>query len=728
MHTSGTQGQIIFLIISMISFAVFLTESDQVYGQANPVDQLPPIFDSVTDIFVEATSINGAIVDYDIPNASDNVEVISVTCDPSPNSTFSLGQTVVSCIAIDGSNNQASRTFSVFVEDNTPPEISVNNLEFNAVGLFTPIELEFPTIIDAVDSSPAVSNNAPELFPLGITEVTWRAEDSEGNSATKIQLITLSISSPTIQGPSEIVLEATAFETPTSDIEFGIVVNSALEYELSNNSTESFQLGATQISWTLIDVVENIANLIQTITLVDTTPPEIELELKAHTLNKERDEGTFSVFYDVRDKVDFSPITKATINDVEITNNQFVNLKLDSSESGVKEKQGILEFTGTEFILKVISTDFSGNENTLSTTATFQTTPPIIDIPIQEIPITELTFDDLQEFLDKLKTTPPSDLDNLGQELKQLKFIANLLFDQENNNIKNLKKELKQQIKETDGDTKELKKEYNDIIKQARSDFKSLQDQYKEIFAEYKTTTKLMLKEKKGFKIYKLENDLKEIENDFIKNEAKRNEKIDLEKNQKQKAQDERTDELYNMLITRISQNNMPHEQVVYNSIQKLVTDDFTSKEKQKLIHVILKNSDKSTKEEFTDAKKELKKNDKELKKSLKLQEKELKKIEKELKKIEKEQEKLSKLQEKELKKIEKELKKIEKEQEKQLKKEQNDQNKIEKELAEKSEKLEKQLKKDTKEAEKEAKKAEKEAKKAEKEAKKAEKEAKKKK
>jgi len=411
------------------------------------------------------------------------------------------------------------------------------------------------------------------------------------------------------------------------------------------------------------DLLDNVVTLIQSITLIDTTAPEIDLQINAYSFNKDRDEGTFSIFYDVRDSVDFAPVTHATLNGVPVTNNQFVNLKFDDTKSEVKEKSGLLEFSGTEFILEVISTDFSGNQNIASTTASFLITPPIDEIPIEEIPITELTFEDLQVSLNKLKSTPPSDLTNLGQELKKFKFIAKLLFEQEKNEIKNLKKEHKQMLKELDGDTKELKKEFKEIIKQSRDDFKSLHDQYKEIFKEYRTVAKLMLKEKKGLESDKLANEIKKIQTRLSQNEAERTQILDDETNQKQQKQDARTNELFSMLLNRISKIDLSSNGSfkMFNDIQTLKTQDITSKEKQKLMQVILKNSDKSLKDEFKELKKELKKNNKELKKSLKIQEKEAKQKEKALKKIEEEKGKLSKLQEKELKKIEEELKKIEK-------------------------------------------------------------------
>jgi hypothetical protein len=46
--------------------------------------------------------------------------------------------------------------------------------------------------VDACDASPAISNNAPAVFPLGDTEVTWTATDASGNAASAIQVVSVS--------------------------------------------------------------------------------------------------------------------------------------------------------------------------------------------------------------------------------------------------------------------------------------------------------------------------------------------------------------------------------------------------------------------------------------------------------------------------------------------------------------------------------------------------------
>jgi probable HAF family extracellular repeat protein len=47
------------------------------------------------------------------------------------------------------------------------------------------------TVTDNLDPNPVITNNAPTLFPYGITTVTWTATDAAGNSASCSQSVTL---------------------------------------------------------------------------------------------------------------------------------------------------------------------------------------------------------------------------------------------------------------------------------------------------------------------------------------------------------------------------------------------------------------------------------------------------------------------------------------------------------------------------------------------------------
>jgi hypothetical protein len=53
------------------------------------------------------------------------------------------------------------------------------------------VDLGVPTVSDNLDPNPVVTNDAPSVFPLGDTTVTWIATDLFGNSASDTQLVTV---------------------------------------------------------------------------------------------------------------------------------------------------------------------------------------------------------------------------------------------------------------------------------------------------------------------------------------------------------------------------------------------------------------------------------------------------------------------------------------------------------------------------------------------------------
>jgi hypothetical protein len=82
-----------------------------------------PTFLEVTPVVV--TKVNGArstVVDYELPLAQDSTgSLLPVACNPSPGSTFPLGDTDVNCTATDHDGAQASASFVVRVLDAVAP-------------------------------------------------------------------------------------------------------------------------------------------------------------------------------------------------------------------------------------------------------------------------------------------------------------------------------------------------------------------------------------------------------------------------------------------------------------------------------------------------------------------------------------------------------------------------------------------------------------------------------
>lgn len=158
------------------------------------VDTTPPSITLPANTTVEQTSPVGA------PSSALVAPVVSDSADPyltvtnNAPTTLMPGITNVTWTAMDHSGNLAKATQKVVVMDTTPPSISAPpdiSIEQTSPDGATIASLGTPVVSDAVDPSPLVSNNAPAIFPMGITTVTWTATDVAGNRATAKQTVTV---------------------------------------------------------------------------------------------------------------------------------------------------------------------------------------------------------------------------------------------------------------------------------------------------------------------------------------------------------------------------------------------------------------------------------------------------------------------------------------------------------------------------------------------------------
>jgi hypothetical protein len=146
---------------------------------------------TVRDLVVEAQSPDGAEVDTYPASATDLVDgPVTPNCSPAAPSRFRLGGTTVDCSASDGAGNKATpRSFTVTVEDKTPPEIPV--IPDKTVETYSPdgtmVEYEAPPASDMVDDDVTVhcAPASKERFKVGTTPVRCIATDDAGNNAER---------------------------------------------------------------------------------------------------------------------------------------------------------------------------------------------------------------------------------------------------------------------------------------------------------------------------------------------------------------------------------------------------------------------------------------------------------------------------------------------------------------------------------------------------------------
>ena len=153
------------------------------------VDTTAPVIAAHADITVQATSASGAVVTYNSPASSDLVDGAGVaSCAPVSGSTFSLGNTNVTCTATDTHNNVAiPTTFVVHVLDTMAPVIAPHGDITAEATSFSGAVVTYtsPATSDIVDGA-GVATCSPAsgaTFALGNTTVTCNATDANGNQA-----------------------------------------------------------------------------------------------------------------------------------------------------------------------------------------------------------------------------------------------------------------------------------------------------------------------------------------------------------------------------------------------------------------------------------------------------------------------------------------------------------------------------------------------------------------
>jgi hypothetical protein len=247
--------------------------------------EAPVIADMPKDIVVASDAgAASTAVEWTPPTASDNVGVVSLSPTQAPGSAFSVGITTVTYTARDAAANEAFATFTVTVEDGEPPVITgVPGAITQATDYGKPtatVTWSKPVVTDNVEEPITIttSHRPGDVFPLGVSTVTYTATDGAGNkvSASFMVMVT-DEESPVISGvPANLTLsnetgKATTVATwsvPTATDNVAVT-----EFIGSHAPGAEFTVGETTITYSASDTAGNTTTASFLITVVDDETP-----------------------------------------------------------------------------------------------------------------------------------------------------------------------------------------------------------------------------------------------------------------------------------------------------------------------------------------------------------------------------------------------------------------------------------------------------------------------
>jgi hypothetical protein len=227
----------------------------------------------------------------------------TITYSKDPGTDFPVGVTTVTATATNACGS-VSTTFTVTVNDTELPSIATAILTRSAdAGVCgASIAALGTTASDncSVSSLTGTRSDAAPLgavFPVGITMITWTAQDAAGNSTTATQTVTVEDhENPVLTAPADLTVTTGAAATQCGAMVTDTALGTAVATDNCGATTSRagvpagnfFPVGTTTITYTATDPSGHQTTATQRVTVVDTTPPSITTA----NLSRSTDGGT----------------------------------------------------------------------------------------------------------------------------------------------------------------------------------------------------------------------------------------------------------------------------------------------------------------------------------------------------------------------------------------------------------------------------------------------------
>jgi hypothetical protein len=242
------------------------------------------------------------------------------TCFPASGATFPFGTTEVFCAAEDLQSNPVFGTFRVTVTGG-PPVLTV------PTGITAEATSGSGAVVNYVTSATnsatiACTHASGSTFPLGTTTVSCTATNPSGSDTETFNVIIVDTTAPALTVPTSVTAEATSASgaVVTYSASATDLVDGSISVVCTPASGSTFPLGGTFVNCVATDARGNAANGGFTVTVRDTTPPQIlEISVTPATIwPPDHKMVTATVSVSVFDVVDTTPMAQI----VSVTSNQ----------------------------------------------------------------------------------------------------------------------------------------------------------------------------------------------------------------------------------------------------------------------------------------------------------------------------------------------------------------------------------------------------------------------
>ncbi|MEY2830684.1 MAG: hypothetical protein RIQ33_2542, partial [Bacteroidota bacterium] len=207
-----------------------------------------------------------------------NLSGASVSVSPTSNTTYTVTGINGGCTSTD------TVQINVFNDVTAPTILTCNSTQtLNSVTgncFANKSSLTLPTANDNCTSSGSlsISNNATSQIAVGTTSVIWTITDAANNSSTCTTSVTVvDNENPTITCPSNVSANVNSGLCYATGVSLGTPFTSdnCGVQSFSSNAPTQFNVGNTNVTWTVIDVHGNQNTCVQTVTVIDNIKPQI---------------------------------------------------------------------------------------------------------------------------------------------------------------------------------------------------------------------------------------------------------------------------------------------------------------------------------------------------------------------------------------------------------------------------------------------------------------------